>query len=186
MGKIILSEKQANFVDAIHEAGHAVIGRVLGLPCGLATLRRIPRSRRYRYATLQRIPRSRRYRYQHQSERRGRRKYSAGYAIVGPTLIRNVRPTVEKHILAGMAGVEAEKEFIGECSPEHWEGDHRQIVDLVRGTDRVDWWKQHEKRLRQHCRQLVRKHKEKIERVAQALLDQRTLSGEDIDRLIAS
>jgi len=40
-------------------------------------------------------------------------------------------------------------------------------------------------RLRPACRRLVRRHRDKIERVAQALLLRRTLTPDEVDELIA-
>ena len=51
--------------------------------------------------------------------------------------------------------------------------------------DAFDWQKR-EARLRRMTRMLVRRHRARIERVAEALLARRKLTGQQVDRLIGS
>ena len=44
-----------------------------------------------------------------------------------------------------------------------------------------DRWPKLEARLRARTRMLVRRHRERIERVAAALMDRKTLSGDELD-----
>jgi hypothetical protein len=45
-------------------------------------------------------------------------------------------------------------------------------------------WEDYEHRLRAKTRTLVRRHRYKIEHIAQALIERRTLSGRDVNRLL--
>ena len=151
---------------AYHEAGHAVIGRLLGLPCGEATI----------------IP----------NEEDG----EAGYHIVADPweiahhleqrgLYRPMRSIFFRRILTYMAGAEAENVLLGSC--QGGDGDDRDQIDLMansRHADLKNKWKRNEPRMRTITQALVRKHRDKIENVAHALLEHRRLGPEDIDALI--
>ena len=149
---------------AYHEAGHAVIGRVLNLPCGLATI--IPDDD------------------------------SAGHAITGDPWDavaqwdasgrwRDVNVAYRARIIAFMAGAEAEVECLGSCCLGV-DGDDRWQVALMldsllpAGVDPFDY----ENRLRGFTRALVRRHRSKIEAVAQRLLEQGHASESELDAMI--
>jgi hypothetical protein len=90
-------------------------------------------------------------------------------------------------IITYMAGAAAEIEFFGHCDGRD-EDDRHQIeimaeellLELPPGVG----WNTREPRLRAMTRMLVRRHRTRIERVAQALLTHRTQSAEDLDRLV--
>ena len=156
---------------AYHEAAHAVIGRVLGLTCGHASI-----SPAARTAT---------------------RPYEAGHAkIRDPWLTiwdweqreryRDARQAFRGTIIANMAGAEAEVEFFGQC--RRGDGDDRHKISLLMDSRYAeipaDNWDRYEARLRAHTRRLVRRHRDAIERVAAALLDRGTLQPDEIDELL--
>jgi len=149
---------------AVHEAGHAVIGRVLRLPCGYATIVA-----------------------DHDS---------AGHAITGdPWEIwehwldqydkhRSMPVVLRARIIAFMAGAAAEKELLG--SSRGSGEDNRQIAfmaDDIMDTFSDDWLRW-EARMRRQTARLVRKHRDKIDRVVRALLKRRTLQAHEIDALL--
>lgn len=150
---------------AIHEAGHAVIGRVLGLKCGQVTI----------------IP----------DEING----EAGHAIIAQPFDtlneyerlgeeREIHLIFRDQILAWMAGAEAEIEILG-----HWRGgdgdDQQKIRFALPEADlSPEQWRRSERRMRAKTRGLVRRHREKIEHVARALIEHRTLQADEIDALV--
>lgn len=153
---------------AIHEAGHAVIGRALTMLCGGATIR--------------------------VDEEAG----EAGHAITeDPFQIMAAWEEREKwrefgsvwtgRILTFMAGAEAEREILGGCQGEDGEtdGDDRYQIALMfhDSADEAEHVRL-EARLRRFARQLVRRHRADIERVAAALEERETLTGEEIDALL--
>lgn len=82
-----------------------------------------------------------------------------------------------------MAGAEAEMEFLQ--STQGGDGDDRHQIELMAwelkpGTN----WEKLEPRLRAMTRMLVRRHKARIERVANALLVKTTLSAKQLDKLV--
>jgi len=143
---------------ATHEAGHAVIARVLTLACGGASIQP---------------------------------DYddgAAGHSIIAGPLVtegvwyrrwklRTGDAVYRARIIAYMAGAEAEAELLG--STPGGDGDDRYQIDLMaEQLDRCDL-----DRLRAMTRMLVRRHRNRIERVAAALLNKRKLSGRQIDKL---
>jgi hypothetical protein len=85
-----------------------------------------------------------------------------------------------------MAGVEAACEITGAKAPPGDEDDEYQIglmmEDLVGGDS--EKWERLESRLRKMTRMLVRRHRARIERVADALLQHKTLSNEQLNELV--
>lgn len=154
---------------AVHEAGHAVIGRVLGLLCGAATIV--------------------------SNETKG----EAGHAIVDKQWVtweawqkrgkfRELHSVARGGILALMAGAEAEIELLGRCAGG--DGDDRIRIQIIAesadGADLSDeQWTRCEPRMRAKTRNLVRRHRAKIERVATALQERDTLQPDEIAALIA-
>ena len=162
---------------AIHEAGHAVIARVLGLTCGSATI----------------IP--------------NEDEDEAGHALIadpwktasdwdqalmeavergGSFRCHDARSAFRGRIIAMMAGAEAENELLGRCSGGDWH-DRTEIEWMAasRATKFPDdLWQRYEPRMRRQTRRLVHKHRDKIERIAAALLEHDTLHPDEIETLI--
>ena len=162
-----MSNTELNTADlagiAHHEAGHAVIARVLNLPCGLATI--VPDDD------------------------------SAGHAITGDPWDavaqwdasgrwRDVDVAYRARIIAFMAGAEAEIECLGSC--RGGDGDDRWQIALMlesllpAGVDPSGC----ENRLRRFTRALVRRHRGKLEAVAQRLLKQEHASKSELDAMV--
>ena len=87
-------------------------------------------------------------------------------------------------IITLMAGAEAEEVITGRVLDGSNEGDHAQILDGAFDVlyphvvfDAFDWQKR-AARLRRMTRMLVRRHRARIERVAEALLARRKLTGQ--------
>lgn len=149
---------------AIHEAGHAVVGRILTMLCGGASIR--------------------------PDEEAG----EAGHAITAdPYAVtaaweqrekwRNFGTVWTGRILTVMAGAEAEIEILG--SSEGGDGDDRYQITLMLHESLDETGHEHrEARLRRFARQIVRRHRNDIERVAAALEVHETLAGEEIDALL--
>ena len=129
---------------AHHEAGHAVIGRVLGLEC--------------RYVTI---------------------------VEDGPhAKFRNTGTTVEVNIITTMAGWETERVFgFDNEDDELTEGAARDRSDIGMLCWRSNFTIDIE-RVRRKTRRLVRKHRACIERVANALLERKTMTAEEVDALM--
>jgi ATP-dependent Zn protease len=159
------------YATAIHEAGHAVIGRVLGMLCGSTTIEPDDDSGGHGiihdpYDICDAWERKRRY-----------RNFSTIY--VG-------------RIMSFMAGAEAELEILGEYQGADGDDRHQiarmmmsrwlNIPGCEKGGDRSA--EHFETRLRARTRGLVRRHRDKIERVAAALLSQRTLTAEQVEALM--
>ena len=155
---------------AIHEAGHAVIGRALGLPC--------------RHATIE----------------PDYDEGSAGHGIIhSPDEIqrlwwkfedvahRTEAAAFRARILAYMAGCEAEKVCLGRRGRVGGDADDRRQIDLMfdillpRHADTM----RIAQRMRATTRHLVRRHRTTIERVAALLLRQRRLTAAQIDRAMS-
>lgn len=87
-------------------------------------------------------------------------------------------------IITVMAGAEAEIELLG--AKPRGDADDRYWIEEMAGelSPLSPDWERLEPRLRAMTRQLVRRHRLLIERVAKALIKQRTLSREELDRLV--
>ena len=147
---------------AYHEAGHAVIGRALGLVCGHVTIVQDGDSSGH---ALIDDP----YAIQYQWECRGK--------------FRDLGSVFRGRIIALQAGAEAEREF--GFTPKGDFHDKAEIARMldVRWLPEPDGTDRYEARLRSRARGLVRRHKAKIERVALALLKQGTLSPDEVEDL---
>lgn len=157
-----MSDRRAT---AVHEAGHAVIGRVVTLPCGGASI----------------VP----------DDDLG----SYGAAIVGSAddawhewqlreKFRDYTSAVRARIITAQAGHEAEAEILGVATGN--DDDDREVAaacaeDLGVPAEREEAALD---RLRRAARQLARRHRTDIERVAAALQERSTLTAEEIDALL--
>jgi hypothetical protein len=155
---------------AVHEAGHAVIARVLGLRCGELT---IVANLDEGYAGCSHA--SDPWLTVDDWERAGRYRE------------HDIRQAYRGYVLGLMAGAEAEIEILGEAEEDGDADDRHWIIRAAWSSDSgigASRWHRYEPRLRRQARRLVRKHREKIERVANALLERRTLTKEEADRLV--
>lgn len=144
---------------AVHEAGHAVIGRALSVPCGQASVIADNDSTGH---SLQADPWAVLYRW----ELMGRE--------------RPFRSALCARALILMAGAEAEIAILGEC--RGGDGDDR--VEAARAIAEADEsiGEQHtEARLRRFARQLVTRHRPTIEAVAAKLAEVGSMSKEALD-----
>jgi hypothetical protein len=159
--------------SAHHEAGHAVIARVLGLLGGAATIvanhifQSFGGSESYPAATIE---------YWHRPVLEGGN-------------MRSLPCAYRAEVMMGMAGHEAELECLATNVVSH-SGDHVDLNDIDElllkiypSASPAELFR-HQDRLRRMTRALVRRHRDKIERVACALLQHRTLSGSAIDALL--
>ena len=148
---------------AIHEAGHAVIGRVLGMVCGGATI-------------------------EQDSDSAGHAIVGPPYATLEAWLdqgkFRELASVFVGRTLTLMAGREAEDECLGHCQGGDG-GDLDEIgvmwpyLPCVIEDDDL-----YEGRLRARTRGLVRRHRRVIERVAAELMVGNTLSASAIDAIV--
>jgi ATP-dependent Zn protease len=151
---------------AYHEAGHAVIGRVLTLACAGATIKPDYDDGKAGHAITE-DP----YVCIEEWSKRGKVRDN-------PEAVWHAR------IMTYMAGAEAAEEILGVTV--HGDGeDRRQITLMAEEISRGEaCWKRLEPRLRAMTRMLVRRHRARIERVAEALLARTTLSAKQIDKLV--
>ena len=152
---------------AYHEAGHAVIARVLTLAAGKATIKPD-------YAGG-----------------------SAGLSITAnPSVcvsewgrrgkVRDFDDAVfHARIITYMAGAETEAVLLG--MEAIGDGDDRLQIGMMAeelSTPLEHFWERTEARLRAMTRMLVRRHRDRIERVAKVLLKKTTLTGRQLDKLV--
>ena len=151
---------------AIHEAGHAVIGRLLKMLCGGASI--IPNDDLGSAGNATIEPADV---IAHQWELRGKfREYP--------------RSAMRGRILTAMAGREAEAAILGDvlgCDEADLETIEAMAEDVVDDLDRRPVV---EARLRRFARQLVCRHRQDIERIAAALEERHALTGEEIDAMM--
>jgi ATP-dependent Zn protease len=164
-----MTRARANRRTAVHEAGHAVIGRVLKQVCGPASIRPNPAEDEAGYSIC-----------------------ADPYDTLGywDDLGRWRGPDALVSIICGrimiyMAGRAAEEEFFGSCAGG--DGDDRRQINLM--LDRLlpsDADVPHyAKRLRSHTQALVRRHRDAIACIAALLLARKTLQSEEIERALA-
>jgi len=161
--------------SAHHEAGHAVIARVLGLLGGAATIaanhmfQSYGGSESYLAATME----------------HWRRPVSEGGKK--KLVLRSPSCAYRAKVMMSMAGREAVLECLGRTNSYSDSVDLDDINEFMPkaypGASRAEWSRRQD-RLRRMTRALVRRHRDKIEHVARALLQHRTLSGRTIDALL--
>lgn len=152
-------------VTAYHEAGHAVIGRVLNLPCGYATI--VPDDDSAAHSICE-----------------DPWEAVARWDSVGRR--RDLDTAYRARVIAYMAGAEAEIEFFGAC--DGGDGDDRWQIDLMLDSllpADADI-PAYAARLRRFTRALVRRHRDRIEAVANALHANKQLSEDRLDAMIGS
>jgi ATP-dependent Zn protease len=153
--------RQTRKSTAYHEAGHAVIARVLTLVAGPVTIKRDYDERTAGFS-ITGDP----YDCVYQWEKRGK--------------VRDENAVWHARIMAVMAGHETEMELLGRSVGA--DGHDRRQIELM--ASEVSDWDKVEPRLRAMTRMLVRRHKARIERLAKALLARTSLSGEEADQLV--
>lgn len=147
---------------AIHESGHAVIGRVLGYQCGKVTIRARAGTSGYSvtadlWDALDRW------------ERTGKAH-------------RSPQTALRARIMIQMAGRAAEEECLGHCQGGDGDDQFRaagMIMDLVGDGQWVEA-EALEQRLKRATALLVQRHRSKIEALASALLDQPVMTDRQI------
>ncbi len=151
---------------AFHEAGHAVLGRVLGLPCGGAT-----------------IIAAEEHELGHAVIDDPIRTWGRGD---GPR-----RPLIEASCVCLYAGAEAERALLNVIDEFHDGPDCSKATSLisiigVRGARFVgdEVWERYEAKLRRRANQMVRSHASTVERLAELLLKIEAVSGSQIDALM--
>jgi len=148
---------------AFHEAGHAVIGRVVGQICGPATIRADDNSAGHAICADPLMT----YEYWDRND-----KY------------REMSSVFRGRIMAYMAGALAEREILGADNGGAGE-DERQIgwmAEELPGTSSEQ--ARQIARLRKSTAHLVKRHRLKIHAVAAALMLRETLASSDIDEII--
>lgn len=143
---------------AVHEAGHAVVGRKLGIPCGHVSI-------------------------EVDEDSSGHSITGDVWDVISAWeargKFRDVRSAYVGRILTMMAGTEAVLEIVGAIDELGDDDDLQQVVFMLDDVGNLSY-----KRLRTACRALVRRHRRSIEEVAAALLTHQTLPPEGVDELL--
>lgn len=151
---------------ACHEAGHAVVGLVVGIPFARVTIEPDHDSIGHVIAVDP-------WAVAKQWEQRGK--------------LRDISSAFRAKIIALMAGAEAERVLLGtEAAGD--DDDRNQILLLIEsGYVDIDGkdWPTYEARLRAQTHRLIRRYQPKIERVAKVLLERGTLQADEIMALVA-
>jgi|SRR5579863_7037007 len=160
---------------AIHEAAHAVIGRVLNLSCGSVTI--VPNvDEGEAGCAIIHDP----WKTAYDWDQKIWEEVEQG---LPPSKSRNPRSAFRGTILARMAGAEAETVILGAC--QGGAGDDQFEIEAMAVSRHAEFsseeWERYEPRMRRQTRQLIRRHRAKIERVAAALLARGTLEPEEVD-----
>jgi hypothetical protein len=147
---------------AFHEAGHAVVGRVLNMPCGLVTI--VPDEALIGHAEIG-----------------DERSILDEWRCQGRQ--RSEAAMFRAQILAGMAGREAEVVILGDARGES-RYDREEIARLLNEVTAGSHVERLEVRLRSWTRTLCQRHAHRIDAVAEALLREGTLSDAQVRALI--
>lgn len=145
---------------AIHEAGHAVIGRALGIPCGAASIVADEDSVGHSICP---DPWEILAVWQNDQEKR----------------YREYPHVLHARIITFMAGAAAEIEFFGKCPGADGDDQH-QVALMLELFPEADWDKLRV-RLRRFTAQLVRRHRAMIDDVAKRLAETGCLSADQMD-----
>jgi ATP-dependent Zn protease len=146
---------------AHHEAGHAVVGGILGLPCGAVTIEPDQDSVGHAFVPSPWLT---------LSVWEGRGKF------------RDVSSAFLASIIARLAGAEAERVLLGTDGVGD-DDDRDQILLLVEAgyiEIPLNDWPKFEARLRAQTRRLVRRHQRSIACVAEALMERGTLQADEV------
>jgi hypothetical protein len=164
---------------AVHEAGHAVVGRVLGLLCGPATI--VPNEEETAGVAIVHDPWMT---ASHWDQKLYEHVMSGGDGPAPKS--RAYRSFFRAAILARMAGAEAENVILGQCAGG--DGDDEYWIAMVVDSGDAEFseaeWERSEPRMRRQVGCLIRRHRDKIENVATALLERCTLSAAEIDAVL--
>ena len=153
---------------AVHEAGHAIVGRALGLSCGKVTIE--PEDMwRVVWSASGQLEQVRDGVLEAHAEI-WRRWY--------PERDASRQELDHAYVTMSLAGAEAERVIFGNIEPDCNAGDLR-ITNRVIGDNPALLAK-----LRKKARSLVRKNRSDIERVAKSLLHRGTLFSMQVDRLL--
>ena len=161
-----MTVKPAANSTAYHEAGHAVIGRVLGMTCGSATI--VPN-----YEALEAghaitcVERS-----ISDWDARGRFRWVSMYRARIMTLMAGRESEIEIEVF----GKDPDAEF----------GDGYDLREISLTVEEANVDEPKLAKLRSKTRGLVRRHRAAITAVAKVLIRKRTLSAEQIDQLVAA
>jgi ATP-dependent Zn protease len=153
--------------SAVHEAGHAVIGRVLGIPCGHATILADEGSAGHSLAAP---PHETLERWWHNLGRYYREEAAAFHA----------------RIMTYMAGAEAERVLLGACNG----GNGNDLGEIAWMANSAGYdtfssaWTRRKGQLRRQTIRLLRKHQATVRGVADALMEKGYLASEEIDAWI--
>jgi ATP-dependent Zn protease len=154
--------RQSRKQSAYHEAGHAVIGRILTQTCGSATIQADEDSAAHAITA-------------------DPWRTIWDWELAGK--FRDSESVFRGRIMTFMAGREAEEECLGRCQGGDGH-DVEQIALMLAELYDEPRAERMEDRLRSKTRGLVRRHRGTIERVAKALLKRTMLSSEEIAALI--
>jgi hypothetical protein len=161
-----VTRKQTKRSTAYHEAGHAVIARVLTLAAGSVTIKPRLADDSAGHAVV-RTP----WACLDEWEKRGK--------------VRDNHAVWHAKIMTSMAGAETEAVLLGRIAIGDGFDRHEIGLMVEEGFSCPDsFWEQQEPRLRAMTRMLVRRHRARIERVAKALLAKTTLSAKQVDKLV--
>ena len=147
---------------AIHEAGHAVVGRKLGMLCGHASIVEDDDSAGH---SITADP----YAIQYHWDRCGH--------------FREFRSVLSGRVMTFMAGREAEIEIIGSGAGGDGDDVHQIGSMLAEVADHEEEQARIEARLRRGARMIVRRHRRLIEEVARALDQSLVIAADELDRL---
>ena len=170
-----MGEDEAGMNDdkhtAIHEAGHAVVGRALGMSCGHVTIEADDDSAGHHIVADP---------WQIMFEWEQRDRY------------RDASVVFHGRIMTFMAGALAETEFFG--ISQGGDGDDQwQVALMAEAGARItkisgEWDSDRDRqlaRLRSRAAYIVHRHRLRIERVAAALLERRSLTADEVDTILA-